>query len=65
MITICHHSASLVMAIGDPWDGLFYPTLTLMIDSYSIAPKPKSLMRSSLNILFTVYPPLTLVQILE
>ena len=22
------------MPIGDPWDGFFYPTLTLMIDSY-------------------------------
>ena len=33
-ITVCHHSASLVMPIGDPWDGFFYPTLTIMIDSY-------------------------------
>ena len=33
-ITVCHHSASLVMPIGDPRDGFFYPTLTLMIDSY-------------------------------
>ena len=33
-ITVCHHSASLVMPIGDPRDGYFYPTLTLMIDSY-------------------------------
>ena len=22
------------MPNGDPWDGFFYPTLTLMIDSY-------------------------------
>ena len=34
MITDCHHSASLVMPIGDPRDSKFYPTLTLMIDSY-------------------------------
>ena len=33
-ITVCHHSASLVMPIGDPRDGFFYPTLTLMIDPY-------------------------------
>ena len=26
-ITICRHSASLVMLNGDPWEGLFYPTL--------------------------------------
>ena len=35
MITIWHHSASLVMPIGDPWDGFFYPTLTRMMDSYN------------------------------
>ena len=29
----CHHSASLVMPNGDPRDGFFYPTLTLMIVS--------------------------------
>ena len=29
-----HHLSSLVMPIGDPWDGFFYPTLTPMIDSY-------------------------------
>ena len=34
-ITVCHHSASLVMPNGDPQGGFFYPTLTLMIDSYS------------------------------
>ena len=33
-ITVCHHSASLVMPIGDPRDGFFYPTPTLMMDSY-------------------------------
>ena len=30
------HSASLVMPIGDPRDGFFYPTLSLMIDSYPL-----------------------------
>ena len=33
-ITIYHHSASLVMPNGDPLDGLFYPTLALMMNSY-------------------------------
>ena len=37
-ITDFHHSASLVMAIGDPWEGFFYPTFTLMIDSYITYP---------------------------
>ena len=32
----CHHSASLVMPIGDSRDRFFYLTLTLMIDSYII-----------------------------
>ena len=35
-ITICHHSASIVMSNSDPRDGFFYPTLTLMIDSYTV-----------------------------
>ena len=35
-ITVCHHSASLMMPNGDPRDRFFYPTLTLMIDSYSL-----------------------------
>ena len=35
--TVCHHSASLVMPIGDPRDGFFYPTLTLIMDTYSLA----------------------------
>ena len=35
MITVCHHSASLVIPNGDPRDGFFYPTLTLMKDSYT------------------------------
>ena len=30
-ITVCHHSASLVMPICDPRDKFFYPTLTLVI----------------------------------
>ena len=25
------------MPIGDPWDGFFYPTLALMVDSYILA----------------------------
>ena len=36
-ITVCHQSASLVMPNCDPQDGFFYPTLTLMIDSYSLS----------------------------
>ena len=36
MITVCHHSASLMMPIGDPRVGFFYPTLTLMMVSYVI-----------------------------
>ena len=32
--TVCHPSASLVMPIGDPRDGVFYPSLALMMDSY-------------------------------
>ena len=36
LITVCHHLASLAMPIGDPLGGFFYPTLTLMIDSYII-----------------------------
>ena len=35
-ITICHHSASPMMTNFDPRGGFFYPSLTLMIDSYSI-----------------------------
>ena len=35
-ITVCHHSASLVMPNGDPRDRFFYPTLTLMIDPFNI-----------------------------
>ena len=34
-ITICHHSASLMMPNGDPRDGFFYLTLILMIDFYN------------------------------
>ena len=34
-ITVFHHSASPVMPIGDARDGFFYPTLTLMMDSYN------------------------------
>ena len=30
-------SASLVMPIGDPRDGFFYPSLTLMMDFYNLS----------------------------
>ena len=33
-INDCHHSKSLMMTIGDPPDGFFFPTPTLMMDSY-------------------------------
>ena len=33
MVTVYHHSATLVIPIGDPRDGFFYPTLTLMMDT--------------------------------
>ena len=35
-ITVCRHSASLVMPNGDPRDGFFYSNLILMIDSNSL-----------------------------
>ena len=34
MITVCHHSANLVMPMGVPRDELFYIIPTLMVDSY-------------------------------
>ena len=34
LLSHCTPSASLVMPNSDPWDELFCPTLTLMIDSY-------------------------------
>ena len=34
VITVSHHSVSLVMPIGDPRDRFIYPTRTLMMDSY-------------------------------
>ena len=34
-ITVCHHSLSLVIPFFDPQDGFFYPTLTIMMDSYN------------------------------
>ena len=37
VVTACHHSASLVMPNGDPRDGFFDPTLTLMMDSYILS----------------------------
>ena len=36
MITVWHRLANLVMPIGDPRDGFFYPTLTLMMYYYII-----------------------------
>ena len=36
-ITVCHHSANLVMPNGDPRNRFFYPTLTLTIDSYILS----------------------------
>ena len=54
-ITICHDSASLVMPNGDPRDGFFYPTLKLMIDSYSLG-KPRDAKRRSSRRIFLSYP---------
>ena len=34
-IAIWHHEACLVMTNGDPEGGLFYPTLTRIMDSFS------------------------------
>ena len=39
---------SLVMPMGDPRDGFFYPTLTLMIDTYILPISLFSLFRSVL-----------------
>ena len=38
VITVCHYSADLLMPNGDPRDGLFYPTRTLMIYYYDVLP---------------------------
>ena len=35
-ITVSHHLESLVMPNGNPRDRFFYPTITLIIDSYSL-----------------------------
>ena len=35
-IIACQHSASLLMSNSDPRDYFFHPTVTLMIDSYTI-----------------------------
>ena len=35
-ITVCHLSTSRMMPNHDTMDGYFYPTHTLMIDSYNI-----------------------------
>ena len=36
VITVCHHSASLVIPIGNPRYGFFYPTPSIMMNSYCI-----------------------------
>ena len=36
-ITVCHHSASLVVPIGYPQYGFLYSILTLMMDSYNLS----------------------------
>ena len=43
----CHHSANPVMPNGDRRDGFFYPTLTLMIDSYSLTMSGKERFRGN------------------
>ena len=50
-ITVCHHSASLVMPNGDPQDRFFYPPLTVMVDSYNMGNSSvqKGLMRDNKN----------------
>ena len=53
MITVCHHSAHLVMPNGDPGDRFFYSTLTLMIDSY-IHVVIERLDISEVDVVFTV-----------
>ena len=37
-IKVCRHSASLVMPKDNPGDRYFYPTITLMTDSYTSTP---------------------------
>ena len=37
VINVCHHSASLVMPIGDHRDRFFYPTLTPIKDPYALS----------------------------
>ena len=36
VITVCHRSASLVMPNCDPRDRFFFPTLTLVMNSYNM-----------------------------
>ena len=48
-------SASLVMPISDPRDGFFYPTLTLMTDSYSLS-KPRDANQWSSGRIFLSHP---------
>ena len=35
-INVCHHSSRLMMQNSDHQDRFFYPSLTLMIDSYNM-----------------------------
>ena len=35
VITVYHYLARFVLPIGDPRDGFFFPTLKLIMDSYS------------------------------
>ena len=35
-ITVCRHSASFLVPIGDLQDGFFYLALTLIIDFYTL-----------------------------
>ena len=55
-ITVCIHAASLVITNGDPRDGFFYPTLTLMIDSYIITLFSRTRCKNidNKNVLFSV-----------
>ena len=56
-ITDRHHLASLVMPIVDPRDGLFYPTLILIIGSYILAHHIKvSAVFTHLRVFYPTYP---------
>ena len=42
-----------MMPNGDPWDGFFYPTLTLMIDSYILTQSVEALSIARSELLYT------------